>query len=166
MTQFDESLLKRYRGLVGLAERGEGGEKTNASRLVSRMRKKHPGIHAAAFAPPPEEEPFIPPPSPPGDTLRDIFDRVMQNARSGAAWAAGAAYEALKLQTAAEEAEEVEIRTKDLASGKWQVAVKIPHEDLEEMIQGYSDEQADTYATTVAERVRIHILEVLGYEFE
>lgn len=163
--QFDDALLKRYRGFVALASRGEGGEKDNANRLAERMKSRHPGIHIAAFPPHPpeeEEEGYIPSPN-----LRDIFERVASQMRTGASWAAHAAYEAMQIDTARRAAEEtVELRSKILASNKWQVAAKIPLDQLELLAEDLTSVQAEVFADTVADSVREEVLAALGYELE
>ena len=162
--QFDESLLNRYRGFVELSARGDGGEKDNATRLADRMKSRHPGIHQAAF--PPEPLPF------PGEgaqsqNLRDIFDRVANQMRNGATWAAHAAYEAMQIDTARRAAEETfEIRSKVLASDKWQVAAKIPLDQLELLANDFTPVQAEVFAEAVAEMVREEVLSALGYDLE
>lgn len=163
--QFDDALLKRYRGFVALASRGEGGEKDNANRLAERMKSRHPGIHLAAFPPhPPEEEEEGYTPSP---NLRDIFERVASQMRTGASWAAHAAYEAMQIDTARHAAEEtVEIRSKVLASNKWQVAAKIPLDQLELLAEDLTSVQAEVFADTVADLVREEVLAAFGYELE
>jgi hypothetical protein len=165
----DDSTLNRYRVLVDLAERGEGGEKTNAQKLVEKMRAKHPGIHAEAFRP---EEPVVEESpfhstyrAPNGSNLRDIFGRAWDQVRNGASWAANAAYEAAQMEMAREAAEAtVEIRSKVLASGKWQVAAKIELDQLELLTDDLSPIQVGVFADTVADMVRDQVMAVFGFE--
>lgn len=167
MPQFDESLIKRYRGIVELAARGEDGEKDNAKRLVGRLRQKHPGIHKAAYPPDPpsvESEEYAGFSS---SNLRDIFDRVASQMRTGATWAAQAAYEAMQIETARAAAlDTVEIRSKILASDKWQVAAKIHLDQLEALSEDFTPVQAEVFADTIADLVREEVMAVLGYEIE
>jgi hypothetical protein len=164
--QFDESLINRYRGVVELAARGEGGEKANAQKLVDRMRNKHPGIHIAAYPPDPPPVPDMGGPFA-GSNLRDIFERVASQMRTGATWAAHAAYEAMQVEAARVAAEETfEIRSKILASDKWQVAAKIPLDQLEALAEDFTPIQAEVFADTIAELVKDEILAVMGYEDE
>ena len=165
--QFDESLINRYRGVVELAERGEGGEKHNAERIVSRLRLKHPGIHRAAY--PPQPSPVEPEEYPgfgPGN-IRDIFDRVANQMRNGATWAAQAAYEAMQIEAARAAAEDTfEVRSRILASDKWQVAAKIHLDQLEVLAEDFTPVQAEVFADVVADLVREEVLAALGYTLE
>ena len=165
--QFDESLINRYRGIVELASQGEGGEKDNAQKIVGRLRQKHPGIHLAAYPPHPlPTEPDEYGGFGPGN-LRDIFDRVASQMRSGATWAAQAAYEAMQIETARAAAlETFEIRSKILASDKWQVAAKIHLDQLEALSEDFTPVQAEVFADTVADLVREEVMAALGYEIE
>ena len=164
--QFDESLINRYRGIVELAARGDGGEKANAQKLVERMRNKHPGIHLAAYPPAPPPMPEGTGPFGPGN-LRDIFDRVASQMRSGATWAAHAAYEAMQIEAARAAAEETfEIRAKILASNKWQVAAKIPLDQLEALAEDFTPVQAEVFADAVSDLVRDEVMAALGYELD
>jgi hypothetical protein len=166
MPQFDESLINRYRGIVELAAQGEGGEKANAQKIVGRLRQKHPGIHMAAYPPDPPREPeekggFGP------SNLRDIFDRVANQMRNGATWAAQAAYEAMQIETARAAAlDTFEIRSKILASDKWQVAAKIHLDQLEALSEDFTPVQAEVFADTIADLVREEVMAALGYEIE
>jgi hypothetical protein len=167
MPQFDESLINRYRGIVELAARGEGGEKENAERIVSRLRLKHPGLHQAAYPPQP---PPVEPEEYPGfgsGNLRDIFDRVANQMRNGATWAAQAAYEAMQIEAARAAAEDTcEVRSKILASSKWQVAAKIHLDQLEVLGDDFTPVQAEVFADAVADMVREEVLAALGYTLE
>ena len=166
MPQFDESLINRYRGIVELAAQGEGGEKANAQKIVGRLRQRHPGIHMAAYPPDPPVEPeeyggFGP------SNLRDIFDRVANQMRNGATWAAQAAYEAMQIDTARAAAlDTFEIRSKILASDKWQVAAKIHLDQLEALSEDFTPVQAEVFADTIADLVREEVMAALGYEIE
>tara|TARA_Y100001938_G_scaffold108969_1_gene148919 strand:- start:1167 stop:1670 length:504 start_codon:yes stop_codon:yes gene_type:complete len=166
MPQFDESLINRYRGIVELAAQGEGGEKANAQKIVGRLRQRHPGIHMAAYPPDPPVEPeeyggFGP------SNLRDIFDRVANQMRNGATWAAQAAYEAMQIETARAAAlDTFEIRSKILASDKWQVAAKIHLDQLEALSEDFTPVQAEVFADTIADLVREEVMAALGYEIE
>ena len=167
MPQFDESLINRYRGIVELAAQGEGGERENAKRIVGKLRLKHPGIHLAAY--PPEPPPFEPEENGgfgPGN-LRDIFDRVANQMRSGATWAAQAAYEAMQIEAARAAAEDTfEIRSRILASDKWQVAAKIHLDQLEVLAEDFTPVQAEVFADVVADLVREEVMAALGYTLE
>jgi len=176
MPQFDESLINRYRGVVELAARGEGGEKANAEKIVGRLRTKHPGIHQAAYPPEPSADGFEDHGSPfgwgssdqprPGN-LRDIFDRVANQMRNGATWAAQAAYEAMQIETARAAAiDTFEIRSKILASDKWQVAAKIHLDQLEALSEDFTPVQAEVFADTIADLVREEVMAALGYDVE
>jgi hypothetical protein len=165
----DESTLNRYRVLVELSERGEGGERANAQKLVDKLRAKYPDIHAEAFRPEEPEADFTAsgfhssyrPTS--GVNLRDIFDRVANQVRSGATWAAHAAYEAAQLEAAREAADATfEIRSKVLASGKWQVAAKIDLEQLDLISEDFTVIQLNVFADAVADMVREEVAEALG----
>ena len=45
-----EPVLNRYRKVLGLAERGEGGEQQNAQSIVDSLEEKYPGIRRVALA--------------------------------------------------------------------------------------------------------------------
>jgi hypothetical protein len=46
----DNNLIIRYLKVKALADRGSPGERENASRILARLQKAHPGIQAAARA--------------------------------------------------------------------------------------------------------------------
>ena len=45
---FDESVLRRYRGVRAMAESGTGNEQSTAKRLLAKMERDHAGIRAHA----------------------------------------------------------------------------------------------------------------------
>jgi len=165
----DEGTLNRYRVMVELSERGEGGERANAQKLADKLRAQHPHIHEEAFRAEEPDDSFesagfhssYRPTS--GVNLRDIFGRVASQMRSGATWAANAAYEAAQIDAAREAAEATfEIRSKVLRSGKWQVAAKVDLGQLDLLIEDLTPIQLNVLADTVSDMVREEIMSAVG----
>ena len=79
--------IKKYRKILAYAQRGEGGEKDNAQRLLEALEKKHPGIGEAVAQREAFERPgtFVVPdgPPPPGfwEAAFDAAGLVMGKAR-------------------------------------------------------------------------------------
>lgn len=79
--------IDKYRKILAYAERGEGGERNNANRLLESMRSKYPGIEQAVAQKQAFEQPgsFIVPdgPPPPGfwEAAFDAAGLVMGRAR-------------------------------------------------------------------------------------
>jgi len=139
---YADSLLDRFRNVDALAQRGVGGERDNAARILRDMEKKYPGIRMQAFPRSPQNDaPHLdaftaasgnfggaaaspPPPKAPGFDWRNA-------AQDAFGWAARMAAEV----AASKEMERVvasitEVQSKNLSSGKFQVSVRFGAEEL------------------------------------
>jgi hypothetical protein len=153
--QFSADVLHRYRAIAELADRGDGGEQDTARRLLARMKTQNPGIHQAAFPP----EPL---PQGPMDPGHPIWTDLAARFRDTVAWATQAAYEAAQLEEARLQAEDVvEVKTRILKSGRWQVAARINLDDLDDCANALSAIQQEVFIETVLEAVRESLREAL-----
>jgi hypothetical protein len=123
------------------------------------MEKEYPGIKTEADKPPEQ----------PPDAAEGNFGQAPRWAKWGRAaenafaWAAGVAQEAASLDYAVRCADTfAEIVTRSLASGKWQIAVKIPENDLYNCAQYLTDAQKRTFANYIANGVAEQILYALN----
>lgn len=139
---YADNLLDRFRHVDSLASRGVGGERENAVRILRDMETKYPGIRAQAYprapnndapnldaftaasgnfggasaAPPPKAEPW--------SRLRNV-------ASDAFSWAAKMAAEmAATKEVESVVARLVEVQSKNLTSGNFQIAVKFPGEEM------------------------------------
>ena len=158
---YSDSLLSRYRGVCALASRGVDGEQSNARKMKRTMESEYPGIAHEAAKPPP-------PPEPPPDAADGNFGQAPRWAKWGRAaesafaWAAGVAQEAASLDYAVRCADTfADIATRMLPSGKWQIAVKIPQEDLHNCAEYLTDAQKRTFANYIAHQIAEQLLYVL-----
>jgi hypothetical protein len=135
---YAESLLERYRAVTALAERGAPGERDNARRIMEKMERDYPNIRFQAYPPKP------PPPPPettewwesgrarPAGSPPNPFNRWREAASGAFTWVSEVASEIIAANQARSLADSiVEMQTKWLPSGKWQMSLRIQHNDLE-----------------------------------
>lgn len=138
---YADSLLDRFRNVDALAQRGVGGERDNAVRILADMERKYPGIRGQAYPRSPKNEaPHLDaftaasgnfggpvagaPPKAAGFDWRNA-------AQDAFGWAARMAAEV----AASKEMERIvasitEVQSKNLSSGKFQVSVRFGAEEL------------------------------------
>ena len=141
---YAENLLHRYRGVVARVQRGVDGERVAAENVLRSLEEQYPGIGAQAFPPPPvaNDAPHLGPYS-----AADNFGKPQKRSWKDAAqdamgWAARVAAEvAAARDMGGLAAHLTEIHSKNLNSGKFQIAVKFSSVDL-----GYHLGQMDAAA--------------------
>jgi len=128
---YPESLLTRFRSVDALAQQGAPGERDNARRIVERMEREHPNIRLFAYPPEPPPEPREWYESGRARTAADPWERVRSAASGAWSWAAKVAQEVTAANEARNMADEIcELNIKFLPSGKWQMALRMDHQDL------------------------------------
>ena len=172
--EYADSLIDRYDKVCRLAEGGVGGERSNAETQRSRMQDRYPGINyqsqLRARQTMEEEHPEL------GayDPARDSFggggsrwQRWGNLAESAFSWAAHAAGEAVSADYAHRCAEQfVEIRGKNLASAKYQIAAKITLKDLYSCAEHLTPIQKQVFAQWVGDQVSQMVMSALEDEEE
>lgn len=138
---YADNLLDRFRHVDALATRGVGGERENAARILREMETKYPGIRAQAYPRTPSNDAphldaFTAASGNFGGATREPeaapkWERWKNVASDAFGWAARMAAE----MAAAKEVEQVisrfvEVQSKNLSSGNFQVAVKFPGEEM------------------------------------
>lgn len=170
---YADSLLDRYAKVSNLAARGMDGERANAARMKARMEGQYPGIAYESNLRDRNQEPE--PPTLDGNfggaAARDSGPRWQdfgKMAESAFRWAAGAAEQAAGSEYARRCAETFcEIRTKNLASAKRQISVRMPLRDLYNCAEGLNPMQKVAFSQWVGEQVAAEMLEALeSYEDE
>lgn len=161
MTVIDEKILEKYRKVKALAERGEGGEKKTAQKVLSRMERNYPGIKEEASA----EEEIPPEPNRPHwsdlwkkqQDSRSWQDHVKNftHAASGAfEWASHFAGEAFSVHEAQRLAQHhVKITPKDHQTGALACNIRIPPEVAQRVYQQFTDEQITVFVNTLSQRM-------------
>ena len=158
---YADNLLDRFRHVDALATRGVGGERDNAVRILRDMEAKYPGIRSQAYPRSPNNDaPDLdaftaasgnfggsgkPPPSapPPGWDWRSAAqDALGWAARMAAEMAAGR-----EVETAVDRL--VEVQSKNLSSGKFQVCVKFPAEEMAYYLSRMNEVQRATFVEKV-----------------
>lgn len=143
---YAENLLDRFRHVDALASRGVGGERDNAARILRDMETKYPGIRAQAYPRAPNNDaPNLDaftaasgnfggathPPPPPPTSRGETWNRVRNVASDAFSWAARMAAEmAATKEVESVVARLVEVQSKNLTSGNFQIAVKFPGEEM------------------------------------
>jgi hypothetical protein len=158
---YADNLLDRFRNVDALATRGVGGERDNAARILRDMEAKYPGIRSQAYPRTPKNEaPDLdaftaasgnfggsgkPPPSapPPGWDWRGAAqDALGWAARMAAEMAAGKEVDAAVERL-------VEVQSKNLSSGKFQISVRFPGEEMAYYLSRMNDVQRATFVEKV-----------------
>jgi len=166
--EIPQSVVERYLKVATLADRGVGGERENAQRARSHMEDRYPGIRSASAsqqaerdrvdagaADQPANGNFGAGPAPEGNR----WTRWGRMAESAVTWAAGAAVEAASFEYARRCADHfVEVVSKNLPSGKLQVAARIQGNDLYKCASTLTDTQKHAFAHRVGEEVAEEIL--------
>lgn len=143
---YADNLLDRFRHVDALASRGVGGERENAARILRDMESKYPGIRAQAYPrtatnDAPNLDAFTAAggnfggaasaPKPEKPSSDPQWARWKNVASDALGWATRMAAE----MAAAKEVESVverlvEVQSKNLTSGNFQISVKFPAEEM------------------------------------
>ncbi len=173
--QYSEQLLDRYEKVVKLAERGEGGERSNADRQRQRMEGKYPGIsYQFQVRDTKRREGERPTPGPfdasngafgGAGSRESTWSRWSGMAESAFAWATEVAGEVAGLEYARQCAHRfVDVNAKNLSSAKYQVAARIPLRDLYACAHHLTPAQKHAFAQFVGTRVAEAVLRALTEE--
>jgi hypothetical protein len=133
---YPDNILDRYRRIDALAQQGIDGERVSANNARRGMEEQYPGIREQVFPPPRaapgNDAPYLGPYS-----AADSFGRAApkpswrDRAQEAMGWAARVAAEvaaARDMETLASSL--TEIHSKNLNSGKFQIAVRFPSAEL------------------------------------
>ena len=154
---YPESLLERFRAVDSLAQRGAPGERDNAQRIVTRMEAENPGIRAEAY--PPSAPEWEPEP----DAQRRPWERWRDVASGAFDWASKVASEVLDAERARALADEMcEIQIKSLASGKWQMALRLDERDLRQAARTLGPMQKIEFVRHILAAMETELLDVLS----
>jgi hypothetical protein len=168
---YAENLLDRFRHVDALATRGVGGERDNALRILREMEAKYPGIRSQAYPRTPNQDaPNLdaftaasgnfggatrPPPAaspPPGWDWRSAAqDALGWAARMAAEMAAGKEVDAAVDRL-------VEVQSKNLSSGKFQLSVRFPAEEMAYHLSRMNDIQRATLVDKVTALFREELI--------
>lgn len=155
---YSESLLERFRAVDTLAQRGAPGERDNAQRIVTRMETEHPGIRLEAYGPP-EPDWGVPPVQ---NEQRKPWDRWRDVASGAYEWASKVASEVLDAERARNLADDMcEIQIKSLASGKWQMALRLDERDLKLAARNLTPLQKIEFVRHILAAMETELLDVL-----
>ena len=165
---YAESLLERYRAVTALAERGALGERDNARRIVQKMDRDFPNIRQHAYPP-------TPPPPPPETTewwesgrarsasSSTPYNRWREAASGAFTWVSEVASEIIASNQARSLADSiVDIQTKWLPSGKWQMSLRIQHGDLADAAEGMTPFQKTEFIRHVLSSVERELNDALS----
>lgn len=172
--QYAEQLLDKYQKVALLAERGDAGEKANATRLKTKMESKYPGIgyQSQLRARQQEERERAKQDSHGAGNSNGNFGGAYQQeprwqkwtsmAESAFSWASEVAGEVANVDYARRCAEQlVDIKAKNLTSAKFQVAAQITLKDMYSMGHHLSRAQKQVFAQMVGAKVASAVLEAL-----
>lgn len=170
---YAENLLDRFRHVDALATRGVGGERDNAARILRDMEAKYPGIRAQAYPRTPKNDapdldaftaasgnfggaarPSGSPPPPGWDWRSAAQDALGWAARMAAEMAAGKEVDAAIDRL-------VEVQSKNLSSGKFQLSVRFPAEEMAYYLSRMNDMQRATFVEKVTALFREELLYVV-----
>jgi hypothetical protein len=171
---YAENLLDRFRHVDALATRGVGGERENATRILRDMEAKYPGIRSQAYPRTPKNDaPDLdaftaasgnfggatrtpPPPQqgPAWDWRSAAQDALGWAARMAAEMAAGKEVDAAIDRL-------VEVQSKNLSSGKFQLSVRFPGEEMAYHLSRMNDMQRATFVEKVTALFREELLYVV-----
>lgn len=153
---YPESLLSRFRAVDALAQLGEPGERDNARRILAKMEAENPGIRLEAYIAPKSEWKPEPEPQPkPWERWRDVASGAFD-------WASKVASEVLDAERARNLADEMcEIQIKSLASGKWQMALRLDERDLKHAARTLSPVQKIEFVRHILAAMETELLDVL-----
>jgi hypothetical protein len=163
---YPDALLERYRAVLALAERGAPGERDNARRIVAKMEQDNPGIRSAAFPPPPPPETTewweSGKARQPNTSSANPFTRWREAASGAFSWVSEVASEIIATNQARSYADAiVDMQVKWLPSGKWQLALRLSHNDLAEA-QNMTPFQKTEFIRHVLANVERELNEVLA----
>ena len=177
---YPEPIRRKYHAVCALARGGVGGEQQNALRFKRDLETKSPGIQFAPRPPHRKPDPVPDPPkpngnfgqhptaeAPPEDEESDAnrWSRWSQMAGEAFSWATRVAGEAASVEYGRRCAEHfVEVATRSLPSGKWQVTSKIEMDNLYACAEGLTYAQKVAFANYVGGRVAEAIMTALGPE--
>lgn len=176
--------VQKYLKVKALAERGDGGERESAKKILAKMAKDYPGIEAAALAwerknaqsnQPPEPEPEPEPESDPFADLRDQWEES-QSPRSRRNWsdlidiaraAMNNAYDfanhvanAYIGRNLAEE--HVQATTKASKAGNILITLKMPVPVYTHAVQSLNEVQRQAFRQVMHELLEDQIVELFG----
>jgi hypothetical protein len=170
--QYTEQLLDRYSKVTRLAQGGLEGEKDNAIRQQTKMESKYPGINYQSQLRDRQQAEKQRPDLGPTDAAADTFGGAFQQdqrwkkwagmAGNAFSWAAHVAGEAASVRYAQQCAEAfTEVQGKNLASAKYQIAVKLPLKDLYNCAKYLNPMQKQVFAHWVGQQVAQMVLSAL-----
>jgi hypothetical protein len=165
---YADSLLDRFRHVDALSSRGVGGERDNAVRILREMETKYPNIRAQAYPRTGgQDAPHLdaytaadgnfggaaakPAPPPGWDWRSAAQDALGWAGRMAAEMAAGK-----EVDVAIERL--VEVQSKNLSSGKFQVCVKFPSEEMSYRLSRMNEVQRTSFVDKVSAMFREELL--------
>ena len=150
---YEQSLVERYKNIKARADRGDGGERTTAGRLLVQMEEKYPGIGAQAFTP--RGEAWTDPNKEGTNWWDNIFAQASVFAQRAAETAAQMAAQYASVDYAVQCARNmVEVKHKSTDHhGFTRINTKIESEQLAQLRHRLTPEQKQVFVETVTEEI-------------